>query len=405
MAHKILIVCLLLACFGADAAAQTSGSSPRYKSRSKRSYKYYPKKRVRTRAANGVQTELQNLDLPNVEINSGESPPTALPIAQKNIVQRTAAFDNEFTATKPLPFKVEHPLAMQTMLEKTVADTIAKFADKKLNGENIAVTLIDLRDPNNLKSADYHGEIKIYPASVVKLFYLAAAHRWLEDDKLQNTPELQRGLRDMIVDSSNDATGYIVDALAGVGSGAELLAPAEFEGWAFKRNAVNRYFTALGYTNINVNQKAFCEDAYGLEQQFRGKDGVNRNKLTTNATARLLTEIVLKRAVTPARSEQMLELLKRDPAKETADILSQDTAFTGAALKEANVKLWSKAGWTSTTRHDAAYVETADNLKFVIVTFTENVASEREIIPTIARALLEEMRKTAKNNGGKSNAQ
>jgi hypothetical protein len=60
-------------------------------------------------------------------------------------------------------------------------------------------------------------------------------------------------------------------------------------------------------------------------------------------------------------------------------------------LKDA--KLWSKAGWTSKTRHDAAYIETSDGLKFVLVIFTENMAKERDIIPTIAEKVLGQLRK------------
>ena len=62
---------------------------------------------------------------------------------------------------------------------------------------------------------------------------------------------------------------------------------------------------SLGYTpppGINVNQKTYCEGPYGREQLFRGSKGENRNKLTTEATARLLAEIATGKAVTPARS-------------------------------------------------------------------------------------------------------
>ena len=48
------------------------------------------------------------------------------------------------------------------------------------------------------------------------------------------------------------------------------------------------FFATLGYQNINVNQKTFCEDAYGIEQQSRNYKGENRNMLTTNAVASLL---------------------------------------------------------------------------------------------------------------------
>lgn len=282
---------------------------------------------------------------------------------------------------------------LQRLLDKAVAETIAAFQSKNLKPEYVAATLIDLRDVNNLKTANYRGDQRIYPASVVKLFYMTALERWLEDGRVKLTPELERGLHDMIVDSSNDATNYIVDVLTDTASGAELEAK-KFKIYGEKRNVVNRYFTSLGFSNINVNQKTYCEDAYGREQQFRD-NGKNRNMLTTNAVARLLSEIVLSKAVTPQRSAQMLNLLKRDFAGASTDADDQAHGFTGIALNKLNLKdarLWSKAGWTSKTRHDAAYVELPDGSKFVLVVFTENVANERDIIPTVAEKVLSGLR-------------
>ena len=92
----------------------------------------------------------------------------------------------------------------------------------------------------------------------------------------------------------------------------------------------------------------------------------------------------------------MLTLLKRDPFAETKDPDDQAHGFTGKALidgKMTTTKLWSKAGWTSKTRHDAAYIETPDGQKFVLVVFTENHANEREIIPSIAGQVIAELTK------------
>src|SRR5690606_41239126 len=114
-------------------------------------------------------------------------------------------------------------------------------------------------------------------------------------------------------------------------SGAEL-PQKQFDKWQYKRNRVNRYFSALGYTNINVNQKTFCEDAYGIEQQSRGYEGKNRNMLTTNAAARLIAEIAMLRIVTPERSREMLDLLKREPFRKGLRGEGQTTEFSGLAL-------------------------------------------------------------------------
>ncbi len=292
------------------------------------------------------------------------------------------------------PAAIESSPALQTLLDAAVGETLDKFAAKKITSDNIAATLIDLRDPNRLKMASYRGDQKIYPASVIKMFYLAAVHEWLETGRIKNfTPELARGLKDMIVDSSNDATHYIVDVLTGTSAGGEL-APRELKIYADRREAINRYFQSLEYPDINVNQKTYCEDLYGRERQFWDA-GKNRNMLTTNATARLLAEIATGKMVSPERSKTMLDLMRRDFSGTSEDKDSQAHGFTALALKELNLKdakLFSKAGWTSKTRHDAAYIETPNNLKFVLVVFTENFASERDIIPSIASKILKNLK-------------
>jgi hypothetical protein len=196
----------------------------------------------------------------------------------------------------------------------------------------------------------------------------------------------------MIVDSSNDATQYIVDVLTGTASGAEL-PQKEFDEWQYKRNRMNRYFASMGFANINVNQKTYCEDAYGIEQQSRGYKGENRNMLTTNATARLLAEIVTGNLNSGPRTQKMMELLRRDPFTEKKGTdESQAHDFIARMLierKMTNAKIWSKAGWTSKSRHDAAYIETPQGLKFVLVIFTENHSALKEPIPEIAAKVID----------------
>jgi len=274
---------------------------------------------------------------------------------------------------------------VQTIVDVAVASALKEFAPKKLQSNQLAVTLIDLRDAQQLQHGSYRGQERVYPASVVKLFYLAAAHRWMEDGRLPDSEELRRALRDMIVDSSNDATAYVVDVLTGTTGGPELSGP-EMTVWGEKRNALNRYFSSVGFTNINANQKPWGDGPYGRERVWVGKDYGNRNMLTADATARLLAEIALGRFISTNRCAQMLELLKRDPA----DKKDSQARFMFSELP-AGAKLFSKAGWTSTTRHDAVYGEWPDGRKFVLVIFTTQHANDREIIPFIARQVMEKL--------------
>jgi len=278
--------------------------------------------------------------------------------------------------------------SLQDLVDRAAKTAVARFADKKLDEKQLSITLIDLRDAKKPVTASFRGNERIYPASVVKLFYLVAAQRWLEDKKVPESSELTRAIRDMIVDSSNEATQYVVDVITHTTAGYELT-PKEMEDWQFQRNAVNRYFSSLGYTNINVNQKTFCEDAYGRERISRGPNGENRNKLTTDATARLLMEIVTGKIV-PERTAFMMDLLKRDYTRKTVDQDDQARGFSGGALQGVDgARLWSKAGWTSTTRHDVAYIEMPDGSRFVLATFTTDHANDHEIIPAIAKFVID----------------
>src|SRR5947209_12573796 len=294
-------------------------------------------------------------------------------------------------SSKPPSSSAKTDTALQELVNRAARDALSKFKDKNFQESNLAITLIDLRDPQHPRQASFRGEEGIYPASVVKLFYLVMAHHLLEEGKIKETDELRRAVKDMIIDSSNDATGYMLDVITGTTSGPELTG-AELKRWEERRNSVNRYFASLGFTGINTNQKTYCEGPYGREQLFRGAKGENRNKLTTDAVARLLSEIATGRAVTSQRSAMMMGLLKRDFSGKSSDADDQSHGFTGIAL-ESGARLWSKAGWTSTTRHDAAYIELPNGAHFVLVTFTTDHANERDIIPTVARVIINGMSK------------
>ena len=75
-------------------------------------------------------------------------------------------------------------LTLQSLVDEAAQTALRDFAGVGLRPDQLAITLIDMRDPNNLRQANFRGEEKIYPASVVKMFYLAALHRWLEDGKI-----------------------------------------------------------------------------------------------------------------------------------------------------------------------------------------------------------------------------
>jgi hypothetical protein len=246
---------------------------------------------------------------------------------------------------------------------------------------------------HQVRGFSYRGVDRIYPASVIKLFYLVAVYEWIEKGMIQTSAELERAIRDMIVDSSNDATSLIVDVLTGTTSGPELTA-GPFETWKLQRNIVNRYFHSLGWAEletINVNQKTWCDGPYGRERRFVGELLENRNMLTTNATARLLHSIIGGVAVSSRASQAMMALMKRslNPTELNTDDENQITGFLGGGLPQ-NAQIWSKAGWTSQVRHDAAYIEIPDKPPYLLIVFTEGKAHSKNkaILPLISRQVI-----------------
>ncbi len=242
----------------------------------------------------------------------------------------------------------------------------------------------------------YRGVERIYPASVVKLFYLVAAHEWLERGMTPPNAELERAMRDMITESSNDGTGLVVDVLTGTTSGPTL-PPGPFDTWKQQRNIVNRYFQSLQWdelATINACQKTWGDGPYGREKAFYGEHLENRNMLTTDATARLVHSIIGGVAVSASRSQMMMDVMRRsiDPKDYADDPENQVGEFLGGALPQ-DALLWSKAGYTSWTRHDAAYIEIPGLQPYLLVVFTEGREHNlyTEILPFVSQQVIAAM--------------
>jgi hypothetical protein len=301
--------------------------------------------------------------------------------------------------------------SLQTLADRVLADTWKRFPELARNA--IALTWIVYEPPclvntgGALSAAEfwkqsprgfsYRGLENIYPASIVKLFYLVAAHEWLESGMMPESAELDRAMRDMITESSNDGTGLVIDMLTGTTSGPEL-PPGPFTTWKQQRTIINRYFQSLRWeelATINCCQKTWGDGPYGRERAFYGENMENRNMLTTDATTRLLHSILGGIAITPARSQAMMDVLARsiNPTDLLADPENQVTGFLGAGLPQ-NAKLWSKAGYTSWTRHDSAYVEIPNLKPYLLTVFTEGREHNKneEILPFISGAIVEAMK-------------
>jgi hypothetical protein len=252
----------------------------------------------------------------------------------------------------------------------------------KLKADDLAITVVDLSKPATIARGDYHGDAPFYPASVIKLFFMAdvyATHK-------EKIGDVERALHEMISVSDNDATAYLVDILAGTAPGPPLEGRA-LHRYIERRRDVNRRFQRLGYANnVSAMMKPWSFGPYGVDLQVLGKNRENRNLLTSNSTASLLLWIVRLRA---PGAHEMMKLLER-PLAPPREEENQVKEFIGETLP-AGAHLWSKAGWANEVRHDAAYVELPDGRKFIMVIFTRGIADDVTIVPAVAKNVLGEL--------------
>ncbi|WP_414550004.1 serine hydrolase [Anabaena sp. CCY 0017] len=172
-----------------------------------------------------------------------------------------------------------------------------------------------------------------------------------------------------------------------------------------KRKKVNRFFQVAGYNNININQKTYpithkkLYAPQGADLKMRGNPNAPiRNKITTQQSARLLYEIYNSQAVAPSFSERMANWLSIDPAtriekrnEQNPNVFNPVRGFLSESLP-TDAYFGGKAGWTSGSRQEAAYIATRDgSAAYILVVFGEDraYAYDWKIFPKVSNLVLE----------------
>ncbi|HET7711823.1 MAG TPA: serine hydrolase, partial [Thermoanaerobaculia bacterium] len=270
--------------------------------------------------------------------------------------------------------------SISTGLRHAAEATLKQYP--KLTAENLAISVVDLTNPATVARGDFNGDARFYPASVIKLFFMADVYH----QRKESWGDADRALKEMIVVSDNDATAFLVDILTDTCSGSRLSGRA-LRRFIEKRKKVNRYFESMNY-DVSAMMKPWSFGPFGRDVQALGENRVYRNRATANGTASLLLWIVRGRAVSSAASKAMMDLMERPLAPQRKDE-NQVKDFIGEALP-TGTRLWSKAGWTSEVRHDAAYLEFPGGKKIVLVIYTRGVAGDTTLLPAITRNVMAE---------------
>lgn len=337
-------------------------------------------------------------------------------------VPSPATFNNVKASTlpTPTPTPTPTPLTRATLVYKPtdppsfkpssdlqqIVDSAVRLAERDgLPVHKLAITLIDAQTG---EIAGYLQDEPRYPASVVKMFWLVDFYAQKEAGIITEDPVSKDQIEDAIENSDNDDAAFVLDKISGVKT-QPFLSPNKFEKWLENRRQVNNFFTKAGYKNINIINKTYpvyaqdMESPEGTELQIREVDELpNANQITTDHAARLIYEICFtKQAVSSTASTAMCNLLTRDLAPEAWKKQAKEGGFhpiyglLGEAFPNAAVTFASKAGGTSTSRQDAAFIQTEDGkVAYALAVFGNDgaYAGNGRIFPKISRLVFEKMK-------------
>lgn len=320
------------------------------------------------------------LALCSTALANNASAPDALGIAGTG--NANAVGNGTALAMPELPPEPVPDAALNAALDRMVRETLAEVSG--LAEDRVHVALIDLADPEAPRSAHFHGDEPVYPASVVKMFYMGYVYHLADRGEIEITPELRKQLTQMIRPSSNVATGKIVDTWSDTHE-ESLMQPDEFREFSEKRNACNRWLQGvLSIEDVNANQKTWGGTIPDAERQFLsggqfGGPWVNRNSMTALSAARYLQLLAQDRLASPQSCDAMRTLMQRNVAEQPY----QRRRIAGGAPEGA--KVYSKTGTTSDTFHDAGIIRLPDGHTFVLVTLVTGTGNRGNFIPELTR--------------------
>ena len=262
----------------------------------------------------------------------------------------------------------------------------------KLN--NIAITWINYEESSE-KGYGYgiNNRKKIYPASIVKLVYSLAIYKWIENKTIFRDIQVDEAIQEMLQNSSNDATSFIVDLLTGTTSGPSLEKEI-FNRWKYQRTIINDWLKTLNWEELqdfNCCQKTWEDSPYGREKDFYGTSNKNRNAMTTDGTARIMEEIMQNISFNEKNINLKNSLFREiKEQSQDKDTNNQINGFLGEGLPQ-KTPFWSKAGLMSEARHDAAWWINKNQSKTLLVVFTEGkeLANNNKFLPEFSKAIYE----------------
>ncbi|MGL5081737.1 MAG: serine hydrolase [Microcoleaceae cyanobacterium] len=300
--------------------------------------------------------------------------------------------------------RVTPDLRYSVELQTIVDEGVNLAVSQNLPVETLSIHLIDVQYK---AFAEYRSQTLRFPASVAKLFWMAALYGQVEAKQLPEqlvsyTPDCLTDICKLIQDSDNESASHIVDQLAHPTATVETQLK-DYKTWLNQRHSVNRFFQNAGYKQIDISQKNYpipsltMDYPEGWELKMRGNpDKPIRNRISAAQAGRLMYEIVLGKAISPKASKAMIELLTRNLNPETWQ-QEEYTAlyeFLGEPFVGQPVEFASKVGWTSDSRTETAFIrDQSGKVAYILTVFAEGVpySADATFFPGLSQMVYDRM--------------
>jgi beta-lactamase class A len=132
---------------------------------------------------------------------------------EEKVVVETQVDELPFTINKKQisPLRQLIDFKLQSALEKKL-NSHPKWK-RLISSKKMAVGVVDIKDPYNIRFARINGNHMMYAASLPKIAVLLASQQAIEDGDLIETDEIQEDMKLMIAKSDNAASTRMIDRL------------------------------------------------------------------------------------------------------------------------------------------------------------------------------------------------
>ncbi len=200
------------------------------------------------------------------------------------------------------------------------------------------------------------NNIQYFSASMIKLYCAAAAYELIEEGKLEETPNIDSLMQQMISVSDNDAFNLMV------------MNCGETYSQIAGRNVIQEYIDREGYTGTTIATML-------VPTKYKAPSSPGRNYTTVEDCGLMMEKIYKGKCVSRKASEEFLELL-----------LNQEHVDKIPAGLPEGTKCANKTGDTDEFQHDAAIVYSPGG-DYIIAVMSSNCTAAITNIQDISKTV------------------